>query len=273
MSLFSWLSKQCKTCSAGWMYNEVNLINDSLLSCYSKKPQVTEYYKGSAVISCSTVDYLIINTSNACLCDSYPVVMSRKRKCDPTCVQCLLARMGCSERRNDLSCHYIITQKYFITCMQSQNLQLIFLCLSCCFCRQTSLFYWQMYSFLSPLLLANFAFFPHFFIMYILLMLRALLLFYQVELIEETRQLDSTYFRKLQALHKETFSKKTEVRQLSTQKNQLFILERITAVYIGMGQGDHILRRSYPDKVGDRQFHSSATSLPRMLRLTGITLY
>ncbi|XP_024905934.1 regulator of G-protein signaling 22 [Pteropus alecto] len=32
----------------------------------------------------------------------------------------------------------------------------------------------------------------------------------QVELVEETRQLDSTYFRKLQALHKETFSKKPE---------------------------------------------------------------
>uniref|UniRef100_A0A2K5QNP9 Regulator of G protein signaling 22 n=1 Tax=Cebus imitator TaxID=2715852 RepID=A0A2K5QNP9_CEBIM len=32
----------------------------------------------------------------------------------------------------------------------------------------------------------------------------------KVELVEETRQLDSTYFRKLQALHKETFSKKAE---------------------------------------------------------------
>ncbi|XP_072590306.1 regulator of G-protein signaling 22 isoform X22 [Vulpes vulpes] len=32
----------------------------------------------------------------------------------------------------------------------------------------------------------------------------------QVELVEDTRQLDSTYFRKLQALHKETFSKKAE---------------------------------------------------------------
>ncbi|XP_019498066.1 PREDICTED: regulator of G-protein signaling 22 isoform X1 [Hipposideros armiger] len=32
----------------------------------------------------------------------------------------------------------------------------------------------------------------------------------QVELVEETRQLDSTNFRKLQALHKETFSKKPE---------------------------------------------------------------
>ncbi|XP_054102345.2 regulator of G-protein signaling 22 isoform X17 [Callithrix jacchus] len=37
----------------------------------------------------------------------------------------------------------------------------------------------------------------------------------QVELVEETRQLDSTYFRKLQALHKETFSKKAEVMHLS----------------------------------------------------------
>uniref|UniRef100_A0A673U2T1 Regulator of G protein signaling 22 n=1 Tax=Suricata suricatta TaxID=37032 RepID=A0A673U2T1_SURSU len=34
--------------------------------------------------------------------------------------------------------------------------------------------------------------------------------FRKVELVEETRQLDSTYFRKLQALHKETFSKKAE---------------------------------------------------------------
>ncbi|XP_034524404.1 regulator of G-protein signaling 22 [Ailuropoda melanoleuca] len=34
--------------------------------------------------------------------------------------------------------------------------------------------------------------------------------FGKVELVEETRQLDSTYFRKLQTLHKETFSKKTE---------------------------------------------------------------
>ncbi|XP_072630122.1 regulator of G-protein signaling 22 isoform X16 [Canis lupus baileyi] len=34
----------------------------------------------------------------------------------------------------------------------------------------------------------------------------------QVELVEDTRQLDSTYFRKLQALHKETFSKKAEIQ-------------------------------------------------------------
>ncbi|XP_006159770.1 regulator of G-protein signaling 22 isoform X2 [Tupaia chinensis] len=33
----------------------------------------------------------------------------------------------------------------------------------------------------------------------------------KVELVEETRQLDSAYFRKLQALHKDTFSKKAEV--------------------------------------------------------------
>ncbi|XP_012862323.2 regulator of G-protein signaling 22 [Echinops telfairi] len=33
----------------------------------------------------------------------------------------------------------------------------------------------------------------------------------KVELVEESRQLDSTYFRKLQALHKETFSKKAGV--------------------------------------------------------------
>nr|XP_035928650.1 regulator of G-protein signaling 22 isoform X8 [Halichoerus grypus] len=39
--------------------------------------------------------------------------------------------------------------------------------------------------------------------------------FGKVGLMEETRQLDSTYFRKLQALHKETFSKKTEIMNLS----------------------------------------------------------
>ncbi|XP_077702892.1 regulator of G-protein signaling 22 isoform X14 [Canis aureus] len=36
--------------------------------------------------------------------------------------------------------------------------------------------------------------------------------FGKVELVEDTRQLDSTYFRKLQALHKETFSKKAEIQ-------------------------------------------------------------
>ena len=79
---------------------------------------------------------------------------------------------------------------------------------------------------------------------------------------EDTRQLDSTYFRKLQALHKETFSKKAEVRQLSTSKNKLFILEGITTVYIGRkqgpGEGIYILRRSWTDKIGDRLFHFSA---------------
>ncbi|XP_073749135.1 regulator of G-protein signaling 22 isoform X9 [Callorhinus ursinus] len=39
--------------------------------------------------------------------------------------------------------------------------------------------------------------------------------FGKVGLMEESRQLDSTYFRKLQALHKETFSKKTEIMNLS----------------------------------------------------------
>nr|XP_055159390.1 regulator of G-protein signaling 22 isoform X8 [Nyctereutes procyonoides] len=39
--------------------------------------------------------------------------------------------------------------------------------------------------------------------------------FGKVELVEDTRQLDSTYFRKLQALHKETFSKKAEIMNLS----------------------------------------------------------
>lgn len=216
-------------------------MNDSLLSCYSNETLAQDYQQWSAVISCFTVDYLVPKASSACLRDYYPVIMNRKWQCDPTCVQCFLVHTGRPERRNDLCCHYIITQKYCIACMRGLNLlQLIFLCWSCCFCLQTNLLYWQVYSFFSPLLLANCAFFPHFFIMYILLMLQALLLFYQVELVEETRQLDSTYFRKLQALHKETFSKKSEVRQLSTQKNKLFILERITTVYIGMGRGGSI---------------------------------
>jgi len=43
-----------------------------------------------------------------------------------------------------------------------------------------------------------------------------------VELVEETRQLDSVYFTKLQALHQESGSKKDEVRQVPTNKNKLF---------------------------------------------------
>ncbi|KAM6214249.1 regulator of G-protein signaling 22 [Rhynchocyon petersi] len=39
---------------------------------------------------------------------------------------------------------------------------------------------------------------------------RDLIAYRKVELVEETRQLESTYFRKLQALHKEIFSKKRE---------------------------------------------------------------
>lgn len=45
---------------------------------------------------------------------------------------------------------------------------------------------------------------------------------------EETRQLDSVYFRKLQALHQESGSKKDEVRQVPTNKNKLiFLSERV----------------------------------------------
>uniref|UniRef100_A0A8D0GI61 Regulator of G protein signaling 22 n=1 Tax=Sphenodon punctatus TaxID=8508 RepID=A0A8D0GI61_SPHPU len=48
----------------------------------------------------------------------------------------------------------------------------------------------------------------------------------KVELVEETRQLDSVYFRKLQALHQESVSKKDEVRQTPTNKNKLFSYHR-----------------------------------------------
>uniref|UniRef100_A0A8C9F156 Regulator of G protein signaling 22 n=1 Tax=Pavo cristatus TaxID=9049 RepID=A0A8C9F156_PAVCR len=47
-----------------------------------------------------------------------------------------------------------------------------------------------------------------------------------VELMEETRQLDSVYFRKLQALHQESISKKNEVRQVPTNKNKLIFYHR-----------------------------------------------
>lgn len=43
---------------------------------------------------------------------------------------------------------------------------------------------------------------------------------------EETRQLDSVYFRKLQALHQESASKKNEVRQVPTNKNKLIFYHR-----------------------------------------------
>uniref|UniRef100_A0A670KAU7 Regulator of G protein signaling 22 n=1 Tax=Podarcis muralis TaxID=64176 RepID=A0A670KAU7_PODMU len=49
----------------------------------------------------------------------------------------------------------------------------------------------------------------------------------QVELVEETRQLDSVYFRKLQALHGDSISKKDEVRQAPINKNKLFIFAYI----------------------------------------------
>lgn len=39
---------------------------------------------------------------------------------------------------------------------------------------------------------------------------------------EESRQLDSVYFRKLQALHEVSISKKGEVRQAPINKNKLF---------------------------------------------------
>uniref|UniRef100_A0A7M4E5W1 Regulator of G protein signaling 22 n=1 Tax=Crocodylus porosus TaxID=8502 RepID=A0A7M4E5W1_CROPO len=48
----------------------------------------------------------------------------------------------------------------------------------------------------------------------------------EVELVEETRQLDSVYFRKLQALHQESVSKKDEVREAPTSKNKLIFYQR-----------------------------------------------
>uniref|UniRef100_A0A663N3K1 Regulator of G protein signaling 22 n=1 Tax=Athene cunicularia TaxID=194338 RepID=A0A663N3K1_ATHCN len=54
----------------------------------------------------------------------------------------------------------------------------------------------------------------------------------KVELVEETRQLDSVYFRKLQALHQESGSKKDEVRQVPTNKNKLFLSERVNTLSI-----------------------------------------
>lgn len=43
---------------------------------------------------------------------------------------------------------------------------------------------------------------------------------------DETQQLDSMYFRELQALHQESGSKKDEVRQVPTNKNKLFFYQR-----------------------------------------------
>lgn len=43
---------------------------------------------------------------------------------------------------------------------------------------------------------------------------------------EETQQLDSVYFRKLQALHQVSSSKKDEVRQVPTNKNKPFLYQR-----------------------------------------------
>uniref|UniRef100_A0A8C4V7E8 Regulator of G protein signaling 22 n=1 Tax=Falco tinnunculus TaxID=100819 RepID=A0A8C4V7E8_FALTI len=52
----------------------------------------------------------------------------------------------------------------------------------------------------------------------------------KVELVEETRQLDSVYFRKLQALHQESGSKKDEVRQVPTNKNKCFLSEGVNTL-------------------------------------------
>uniref|UniRef100_A0A8C9U6C8 Regulator of G protein signaling 22 n=1 Tax=Serinus canaria TaxID=9135 RepID=A0A8C9U6C8_SERCA len=48
----------------------------------------------------------------------------------------------------------------------------------------------------------------------------------KVELVEETQQLDSVYFRELQALHQVSSSKKDEVRQVPTNKNKPFLCQR-----------------------------------------------
>uniref|UniRef100_A0A8C3RF51 Regulator of G protein signaling 22 n=1 Tax=Cyanoderma ruficeps TaxID=181631 RepID=A0A8C3RF51_9PASS len=48
----------------------------------------------------------------------------------------------------------------------------------------------------------------------------------KVELVEETQQLDSVYFRELQALHQVSSSKKDEVRQVPTNTNKPFHCQR-----------------------------------------------
>uniref|UniRef100_A0A674I2S6 Regulator of G protein signaling 22 n=1 Tax=Terrapene triunguis TaxID=2587831 RepID=A0A674I2S6_9SAUR len=56
----------------------------------------------------------------------------------------------------------------------------------------------------------------------------------KVELVEESRQLDSVYFRKLQALHQESVSKKDEVRQAPTNKNKLDFYLRGLTLYVSL---------------------------------------
>uniref|UniRef100_A0A674HZ60 Regulator of G protein signaling 22 n=1 Tax=Terrapene triunguis TaxID=2587831 RepID=A0A674HZ60_9SAUR len=62
----------------------------------------------------------------------------------------------------------------------------------------------------------------------------------KVELVEESRQLDSVYFRKLQALHQESVSKKDEVRQAPTNKNKLDFYLRVPEEYRGCSLHDLI---------------------------------
>uniref|UniRef100_A0A8C3TC97 Regulator of G protein signaling 22 n=1 Tax=Chelydra serpentina TaxID=8475 RepID=A0A8C3TC97_CHESE len=62
----------------------------------------------------------------------------------------------------------------------------------------------------------------------------------KVELVEESRQLDSVYFKKLQALHQESVSKKDEVRQAPTNKNKLDFYLRVPEEYSGCSLHDLI---------------------------------
>lgn len=66
---------------------------------------------------------------------------------------------------------------------------------------------------------------------------------------EETRQLDSVYFRKLQALHQESVSKKDEVRGAPTSKNKLIFYQRGLTLYVSG------MKRLTATDVGD--IHSS----------------
>ncbi|XP_066873299.1 regulator of G-protein signaling 22 isoform X7 [Kogia breviceps] len=63
----------------------------------------------------------------------------------------------------------------------------------------------------------------------------------KVELVEETRQLDSTYFRKLQALHKERVSKKAEIMHLSGGWGKILHEQLDEAVLIEIQK--HVLNR------------------------------
>lgn len=81
-----------------------------------------------------------------------------------------------------------------------------------------------------------------------------------MELQEETRQLDSTSFRKLHALHKEAVSKKAEVRH-STHRKSPFGIPGHSPPFVLLG-GD--LNKVHSSETGTRNHHPAAP-LPSML--------